>query len=500
MLLYIKMVITVFVSLYTIRVVLSSIGVNDFGIFNLIAGIVAMLSFLSSSMTVSTQRFFSSYLGEDNKTKLNSAFQTSILLNLILAGVLVILLELAGYFFIFDFINVEPERLIPAYTVYQLVILNTLINLGGLSFDAVIISREDLHIDAITGVCEVICRLFFAFTISSHSGDKLVYYTLTIVFVTFLSRLAKISYSFLKYDEVTIKNYKIDRLEFKKMSSFFGWNTFGAASGVIRNQGIAMVINIFFGTILNASYGISLQVNSQIKNFSENLLKSVRPQIFKLEGANRHDDMIKSCLIVSKLGYFLVLLVGLPIIFEIDLILATWLFEVPVYTNILCQLSIILVLVNITSNGIQTALQAVGKIKLYMLTVGSLIMTTPLISIFLLINKYPIYFVLIASIFVEVLAVSVRMIILSKYSSFKSTWFLIKVILPISKVSFASVLLAYLIYLTHKADSIMDLIINSFCMSTMIVIFIYFLGLDNSEKKFVRSKIHIIFKKFNYGK
>lgn len=486
--LYAKMIITVFISLYTVRIVISSIGVRDFGIFNLVAGIVAMLSFLSASMTVSTQRFFSNYLGEKNFLKLKSSFQTSIVLNLIIGFILVFLLEIIGYFFIFDFINVESDRIESVFIVYQLVVLNTFINLMGLSFDAAIIAREDLHIDAIIGVIEVILRLIFALTILSYSGDKLIYYTFTIVLVALFSRLAKINYASSKYKEVNFKNFKIDKLQFRIMLSFFGWNTFGAASGIIRNQGIAIVINLIFGAILNASYGIALQVSSQIKNFSENLLKSVRPQIFKLEGSNKREYMLKASLLVCKLGYFMVLLIGLPIILEIDYILKIWLNEVPKDTNILCQLSIILILINILSNGIQTALQSIGEIKLYQAIVGSLIITTPFISYFLLIDSYPVYWVLLVSIMIEILATLIRVILLSKYSSFKIKSFLSGVVLPVLKVSLFSVPMAYLISNINYVNSIIGIFISFALIFIAIIIFIYIFGLDINEKSYLNNK------------
>ena len=488
--LYSKMMITVFFSLYTVRIVINSIGAEEYGIFNLVAGLVAMLSFLSASMTVSTQRFFSNYLGEKNTVKLKSSFQTSLILNLLIAIFLIFLLEAIGYFLIFDFIVVDAERVNSVFIVYQLVVLNTVITLTGLSFDAAIIAREDLHIDAILGVFEVVLRFIFALTISKFSGDQLIYYTSTIVFVALISRLMKIIYAYNKYEEISLINFNIDKHQFKSMFSFFSWNTFGAASGVIRNQGVAVVINLFFGPILNASYGIALQVSSQIKNFSENLLKSVRPQIFKLEGANDRNNMLKASLLVCKIGYFMVLLLGLPLILEINEILKIWLNDVPQDAGILCQLSIILILINIISNGIQTALQAVGEIKLYQTIVGIFIISIPFISYLFLKNNYAVYWVIIISILIEILVTPIRLLLLRKYSEFHITSFLSEVIIPILKVTLFSLLIALIISKINNLNSIFILVLKSGLMCITVLASIYVLGLTTAEKNY----IHLTFK------
>jgi O-antigen/teichoic acid export membrane protein len=403
--LYGKMLITMFISLYSTRLILSALGVEDFGIFNLVGGIIAMLSFMNGAMSVSTQRFLSYYLGAGEVSKLKSVFSSSVLLHLLIAIIIILLLELGGIFLFNGVLNIPADRIGTAKVVFHFMVVSTFFTINAVPFDATINAHEIFLFDALTGIFESIVKLGIAIILIYTGVDKLILYGLLIAALTIFIRIIKSIYCYRKYDEcrISVKSH-INIGLFKEMLTFAGWNLFGSLCSVVRNQGLAIVLNFFFGVIVNAAYGIANQVNGQLSSFSQNMLKALNPQIVKSEGSGDRNRMLRLSMLACKLSFLLLAFFSVPLIIEMPFILKVWLKTVPENTVVFCQLILILTLIQQLTVGLMSAIQSVGKIKAYQIVVGSLLILNLPLAYWLIKLGLPSYSVLVGSIFLESIA------------------------------------------------------------------------------------------------
>ena len=403
--LYGKMLITMLISLYSTRLILNALGAVDYGIFNLVGGVIAMLSFLNGAMSVATQRYLSFYLGAGEKHKLKSVFNSSIVLHLVIGFIIVLLLEFGGLLLFNGTLNIPADRIGVAKIVFHFMVISTFFTINAVPYDAAINTHENFLFDALTGIFESIIKLGIAIWLIYTEVDKLILYGALIAGLTIIIRIIKSIYCFRKYEEcrVRLTSY-FDTGLLKEMFSFAGWNLFGSFCSVISNQGIAIVLNLFFGIIVNAAYSIATQVNGQLSSFSINMLKALNPQIVKSEGSGDRERMLRLAILACKLSFFLIAFFAIPIVLEMPFILNLWLKTVPDNTIIFCQLILILSLVQQLTVGMMSALFSVGKIKVYQIVVGSLLMFNLPIAYILLKFGLPAYSVFVGSIFLEIIA------------------------------------------------------------------------------------------------
>ncbi len=408
-LLYGKMLVTIFISLYSTRLVLSALGARDFGIFNLIAGVIAMLSFLNMAMTLSTQRYMSVHLGGGDMERLKKIFNASILLHLLLGLGLVIVFEVAGYFLLGHVLNIPPERLTAARIIYHFMVVSAFFTIISVPYDATINARENMLLVALTGIAEALLKLGVALTLQNAGTDRLVLFAGLTAATAVGLLLFKRIYCSLKYPEsrIRIGKYK-DAALLKEMLFYGGWNMFGAVSVVTRNQGLAMILNVFFGTIVNAAYGIANQVNAQLSFFSVTLMQALNPQIMKSEGQGNRERMLKLAMIASKFSFSLLAFFSIPLILETPFVLGLWLKDVPEYTIVFCRLILLSTMVNQLSVGIQVGVQSVGKIRKYQLSVSALLMLNLPVAYLLLQMGMPAWSVLAAALGIEIITCAYR--------------------------------------------------------------------------------------------
>jgi O-antigen/teichoic acid export membrane protein len=399
------MLITIFFSLYSTRLILNAMGVEDYGIFNLIGGVVALLSFINAAMSVSTQRYLSFYLGAREFQKLKFVFSSSILLHLVIGFIIIILLELGGILLFNGALNIPAERINAAKIVFQFMVVSTFFTINAVPYDSSINAHEDFLFDALTGVFESIVKLGIAILLISAKNDKLILYGLLFALLTILIRIIKSIYCVKKYDECRIRiKHFIDISLFKEMISFASWSLFGSLCVVLRNQGLAIILNLFFGVIVNAAYGIANQVNGLLSAFSQNMLKALNPQIVKSEGSKDRERMLRLSILACKLSFFLLTFFAVPLIIEMSFILKIWLNTVPENTVIFCQLILVLSLLQQLTIGLMIAITSVGKIKAYQLSVGILYTLNLPLAYILIKHGLPAYSVLIGSIILECIA------------------------------------------------------------------------------------------------
>lgn len=365
--LYGKMVITTIISLYLTRVILNYLGASDFGLYNLIGGVISLLSFVNSALMVSTQRFLSVALGENNDTKIKNIFSASILIHIALSAILITVLELCCTFLFNGFLNIEPDRIHAAKVVYQLMVISTVFTILGVPYNAIINAKEDLWLFSLIETLCAFLKIGIIVIFHYTQSDALITYTLWIVVITAINFFLKYIWCRAKYNEcrkLTIHTQRNTSL-IKEMIRFSGWNAFGTLALIGRNQGVAVLLNVFWGTAINAVYGIANQVNSQLIYFSTMMTTSMTPQIMKSYGEGNRMRMLDLSVFTCKLSFFLSAVFAIPLLLELPFILKLWLKNVPAYTEVFCSLIIYMFLLMQVYPGLNRAIQACGRIKWY---------------------------------------------------------------------------------------------------------------------------------------
>ena len=390
--LYGRMGITIFISLYSTRLTLDALGVKDFGLFNVVGGIILMLGFLNASMAAATQRFMSFAQGKGDLDNLKKIFKVSLLLHIIISVLLLALLELAGYILFNGVLNIVPERIEAAKVVYQFMVVSTLFTVISVPYDAVINARENMLLFAVLGIIEAVLKLLIAIYISTATGDRLIIYGLLTAVLAIFLLIIRVIYCQLKYKECSIgirANYEPKLM--KEMTGFAGWSLMGSSTSMIAGYGQGTVMNIFFGTAVNAAQGIASQISGQLGAFSTTMLRALNPTIAKSEGAGERGRMVQAAMIGSKVSFFLLMLFVLPAMVEMPVILKLWLKEVPPFAVIFCQLLLIRNLVEQLFLTLVTSIAAVGKIRKFQVTSSILTVFPLLITYWLYSLGYPAY-------------------------------------------------------------------------------------------------------------
>jgi O-antigen/teichoic acid export membrane protein len=482
--LYGRMILTVGISLYSTRLILQSLGTTDFGIFNLIAGVIAILSFLSTAMATATQRYFSFYQGKDDLPMQTKVFNNSLILHLVLGIGVLVLLEAMGPFLFTGFLNIPIARIDAAKEVYTMMSISVLFTMVSVPFNASLMAHENMTWVAIVNIGESLMKLLAAFIVVEYSGEKLIIYGILNAIISAIATVMYGAYCYKNYLECKFKKIlSVDKILIKELFAFASWNLFGVLCGLGRNQGMAVILNLFFGSNINAAYGIANQVSSQLNFFSLTLLRAINPQIIKSEGANDRERMLLLSMTASKFCFFLLAILAVPFTFEASAILKLWLGNVPDYGPEFCSMILIATIANQLTIGLQTAAQAVGRIKVYQTTVGGTLLLSLPFTYLVLKNGGSIYWVFIGYTLFEVIACGLRVIFLKRLAGLSITEFLRRVILKEIGPIIASV--AFCLFVTSRFDFNGRFILTFAGSSIVFVVFIFFSGLCTDEKKFI---------------
>ena len=465
------MLITVFVSLYTSRVVLQYLGVVDFGILNVVGGVVSMFSFITSTMTNASTRFFSYALGKGDKEDLAATFKTTMSIYVLLIVIILVIAETIGLWFVWNKLNIPPERHSAAMLVYQISLMIFCCGLLRIPYNSSIIAHERMSFYAYTSIIEVSLKLAIVFMLMVAPFDKLVFYN----FMFFLVSLGiTFWYVFFcrKFEECKF-GFNRDKEKFKSIFSFAGWNFTSNMGDVAIDQGINVLINIFFGPAINAARGIAFQIKGQVASFCTNFQMAAGPQITKYYAAGDLDNMNKLVLQSSKISFYLMFLVSVPAFVGMEMVLQLWLKEVPDYALILTRLVLVNIVVNSLGGTMNIAIQASGKIKKYVLalTAGKFFTFAVALVAFKFFEGSPEYSVyctiLYACISVFIQCVNYRLV-----SNNSILLYLREVLGKAMVVAILSIALVYVLY-TRIYDaanylSILLLIVCSFVVSTIV--------------------------------
>jgi O-antigen/teichoic acid export membrane protein len=479
--LYIRMFISLVIGFISTRIVLNVLGVNDFGIFNLIAGVVGMLSFFSSAMAGTTQRFLSYSKGSGNNIELKKYFETSIIIHLSLGLLIILLLEIIGPGFIRNQLLIPESRLHTALLLFQFVIISAFFTIIAVPFDGSLSANEDFTFIAFSELFISISKLGSALLLFISGADKLLTYGILICGTTIIVSGWKQLYCINKYSECKLSFSNPDKGKFKEMLSFAGWNLFGSTASIARGQGIAVIMNLFFGVVVNAAYGVANQVSGQLQSFSSIISKTIYPQLTQAEGGGNRDRMFKLSILTSKMSYLLLSVISVPAMIEMGFLLKIWLRNVPENSVIFTNLSIGLLLISSLSNGLIAAVQSIGKIRLYQSVAGSLlILGLPVAYLTFKLGGHAYYAIMIAIIF-EIITHIFRLIFLKHTAGFQMREFLVNVDLKLFLITLLSFFGGY--FLTRLiGNEIARLLTVTAISSTIIFVGGYFF-ISNIEER-----------------
>lgn len=492
LMLYFRQALIMLVSLYSVRVVLNVLGAEDYGVYNVTAGVVSAFGFLTGAMAAASQRYFSYDLGQNNIEKLQRTFSITFEIYILLVIFVVIIAETIGAWFVWYKLVIPTERRIAAFWLYQTVVLSFIFSLITTPYMSLLIAHENMNVYAYVSIIEAILKLGIVFLLKMINWDKLILYGILICTVSFINTSLYRIYCKTHYKESKF-HFIWDFAMFKEILLYSGWNLFGSISDVVKNQGLNILLNLFFGPIVNAARGIAMQVSIATNSFAQNFSLSVRPQIIKKYANNENESLLNLVYLSSKGTFILLYIFALPLMLEMNKVLTLWLKNVPDSAEIFTILVLIEVIITSTSLPMMSLIQATGRIKWYQIIVGGSIICNLPVSYCLLhfINSPLIVFWV--NIGIAILALVLRLILVKKEVSFFSIKsFIRKVILPVILVIIFAFIPAFLVIFFMK-QSFLRLIITIIVSVITVSFFSYIFGLTKEEKvffvNFIRGKV-----------
>jgi len=480
------------VSLYTSRIILNTLGVSDFGIYNIVGGVVVLFSFLNNAMSSATQRFLNFEIGKKDFEQLKKVFSASINVHISIALIVFVLSETIGLWFVNSQLNLPIERMDAVNWVYQFSIFIFMISIIQVPYNATIIAHEQMSFYAYISIVEVSLKLCVVFLLQYLSYDKLKLFSVLICIVAIIVIIIYKLYCTKKYASSRY-SFFWDATLYKQLLNFSGWSLLGSFANVGKTQVINIFLNIFCGVLVNAAMGITNQVSSALNGFVTNFQLAFNPQIVKSYAANERDYLMKLIFQTSKYSYYLLLMLSLPILINTEFILKLWLSIVPQYTVVFCQLTIISLLIESISGPLWMTVQATGKIKKYQIAISSaLLLNIPFSYILLKLNFVP-FSVLWVNIGVGIIALITRILFLKSLINLPIKRFLKEVVLNIIAVTICTIPLPLFMKYYMHIDCL-GLVLTSMISILSTGTFIYFIGLKIQEQYYIKNKTLVFFK------
>lgn len=486
--LYLRMFVMMVIGLYTSRIVLKTLGVEDYGTYNVVGGVVGMFSIVSSSMSTSISRFITYELGKNDKIRLNKIFSTAINVQLLMGAVVVILMEVIGVWFLNTQMNIPEGRMGAANWVFQLSIVSFVLGLLMVPYNASIVAHEDMGVFAYMSLLDAVLKLLIVFSLYISPFDKLISYAVLLLAVSLLMRGIYAFYCKRHYDECSY-HYVNDKNLLKEMTSFAGWHFLSNGSWILNNQGVNILVNIFFGVTLNAARGVATTVDSMVQSFVNNFMTALNPQITKSYAAGDLEYMHKLVFAGAKYSAFLMMFFIIPICLETDLILKLWLDVVPEYAAVFVQWTLISSMCVILGNTLVTSVLATGKIRNYELVMGLMALSNfPIVWIAFKLGAPPVYaYIIYFSVYF--LMFFVRLYLIKDLIQMSAWTYVREVFLRVLGVGVLSFSIPFLITRIQN-DSVYRLIeicvISVFCSIISIMLF----GMKKDEKRLVLGYIY----------
>lgn len=494
LLLYVRMFITMTIGLYTSRIVLQTLGISDYGIYNVVGGVITMLSFLNAGMVASSQRYISYELGRNDIQRLKTVFCTSVSIHLFIALIAFVLAESLGLWFINTQLNIDAERMTAANWVYQCSIFTFMVNVISVPYNSCIVAHEKMSAFAYISILEVTLKLAVVFLLWILPFDKLIVYVILILIVSVLIRFCYTIYCKRHFEEC-IYHFKFNKSLFKEMFSFAGWSIIGNLGLCFRDQASNIILNIFYGTTLNAARGISMQVSGIVNTFSSNFSMALNPQITKQYATGNEEESRKLVYAGSRYTFYLLTLISIPVIINVDYILELWLGVVPEYTSYFLIISMITSLLYAVSGSVTTALQATGKIKTFQIGICILMLSELPMAYMLLYLGYPPYSVMYPTLLTYTIAIFFRFYIIKRMiSKYSFKYYLLKVLVPCLFIFVLSLGICHEINELFQA-SFLSLIYTTLIFIIIISCIVFYIGMNVSEREFTIKSIKKMIKR-----
>lgn len=466
---------------------------EDYGIYNVVGGVVAMFSMLSGSLSAAISRFITFELGTGNKEKLARVFSSSVTIQLGLCAIVLILAETVGSWFLNTKMVIPENRMYAANWVYQLSLLTFVIKLISIPYNAAIIAHERMSAFAYISIFEAVCKLIVAYCIVISPIDRLILYAIMLAAIAIIIRLIYGVYCKKRFEECTY-HFIYDHNLLKQMFGFAGWNFIGASSALLRDQGGNIIINLFCGPAVNAARGIAVQVNNAIHSFVTNFMTALNPQITKSYASGDRQYMMTLLFQGARLSYYILLLLSLPVIVNTHYILQLWLGQVPEHTVLFVQLVLIFGMCESISSPLVTAMLATGKIRNYQLVVGGCqMMNLPVSYILLRLGAIP-ETVLIVAIVISQLCLATRLYMLRGLIGLKARDFIKKVYINVLVVTMLSAVIPFIIARTFE-DHLGSFIVSCVVTISLTLLVEFYVGCTARERDFVVSKVKTIVRK-----
>lgn len=484
----IRMVFVLCISLYTTRVILRVLGIIDFGIYNVVCGFVTMFAFLNTSMSNGIQRYLNFEFAKNGEEGANRVFCTAVYIQGFLAMAVVFILEAFGLWYLHNKMVIPTDRMVAAEWIFQFSIVSFVLGIMQAPFSAAVTAHEKFNFYAIVGILDAILKLAIALLLDTIPVDNLILYGLLLTVVSLINFLLFVFYSKKNFAEIKF-SFKLDKLLFKSMLGFSGWNLFGSFSGIMKEQGINLLLNAFFGPVVNAARGVASQINSGIQGFVGNILTPVRPQVIQSYARGDVHRTLNLTYSISKLSCCFFLMMAIPASLEIKYLLEIWLGDnIPDYTALFTIIVLATTLINILNGAISTIVHATGIMKEYQLY-GSMIgvASVPIAYILLKINSNP-EIALITVFFCTLFSHTIGLFIVRKIAGLSLRDYINKVVIPIMTVllSTLAVTLPFYYLLNSGVIRLMIIVISSIIG---VIYSLYLFATNDSERHLINSMI-----------
>ena len=483
-----RMFVTMLISLFTSRLTLQLLGVSDYGVYSVVGGLVAMVSYINSAMSNSTGRFITYTLGQKDFIQLKKIFNTCIYVNLFLCGIILLLGETIGLWFFYEKLNLPEDTRSVAFIIYQLSIASTILSIMTLPYTSLIVAHEKMKVFAYFAIIDTLLKLGILYLLYITPFGRLITYTILMFATSCIYSLIYLIYSHSKFKESHI-NMVVDKTAAKDMVKFAGWSLFGCTASITYTQGLNLLLNIFGGTIVNAARGLAVQIQGIFTNFVNNFQTAVNPQIIKTYASNEMAEFHKLIFLSSKYSYYIVLIIACPIMINLETLIKWWLGEVPPYLSSFTLLIIWITLVNTLSNSIMKAVDASGKIKVYHIVVGCFLMLILPMSYVALKIGFPLYSVFVVQLIFSAIALFVRIAIARSLIKITILDFTQAVLLPVGLVTILSYLCISSIGYIHFNGEISQVVLSSLIITVVNFITVFFIGMTPNERVTVIRKI-----------
>ena len=479
--LYARLLVTMVVTLYTSRVILNALGEVDFGVYSVVAGVVIMIAFMNNSLTTATQRFLNYEMARQDMGSLSEVFSTAVISHYVIAGIVAVAAETVGLWLVKTQLDIPPARLDAAIMVFHCSVVTLVFRIIGSPYNAAVIANERMKVYALISILEAVLTLLLVLILVMLPWDKLAVYGVLTMVVGIITRFAYIRYCHAKFPDYRFR-WIFDRDLFRRMFSFTGWMLAGTFAGMLNSQGLNVLINIYFGPVLNAARTIAVKVQGVVQSFVDSLITAVQPQIVKSYSAGETAYMNRLVFTSSKLSFYIVLLLSLPVLLNAEAFLSVWLRDVPEYAALFTRLLLIDMLITCSYTPLAAVSQASGRVKMYQIIISASFVLVFLLTWLCYYLGGPVWYVFVISIAVNFIALFARLLEIRKSTGFDAGNYMRHVFIPETAVLCISVGAACLVTQLVGSDGGLAVISAVIYLCTAAAA-VWFIGLNKTEKE-----------------